>query len=125
MRTKTRTATALVLAIIIAFTFVITGCGPKATFKHPDDAVERFLNGEEIVGLTIVVHTNPDKDVAEFSSKLGVIYDEGYHGSFTKTVVIFVGENDSFGANETHVVKINSVRETRTGYIYIYAVIVE
>ena len=118
MGTKTLTKVK-VLSLVLVLVFIFTGCGPKATFKNPDDAVEHFLNGENVVGLTILVHTNTDKDVVEFENKLGIIYSEGYKGSFMKKVVIFLNEGNSFEAGHAYAVKIESIRETRTGDIYI------
>lgn len=124
METKSLTKVKLI-AVILVLAFLFTGCGPKATFKHPDDAAERFLSGEDVVGLTIKVHTNPDREIAEYDSALGVIYNQGYKGSLMKKLLIFVEDGQTFGANETHVVRIVSIHETRTGDIYINGTIVD
>ena len=108
------------VAVLLSFVVILTACGGSTNsvkFENPNKAIDAYVNGQNIVGLTVEVRatlsdTGSEDTVCSF-------YSEGYNGSFKENVLV-----SGYGAIEiekgkSYIVKITEVRKSNNTYVII------
>ena len=106
------------IAVLLSFIFVLTACGGATTnsadFANPNKAVDAYLDGQNIVGLTVNV-TAVLSDTGT-SDGLCSFYSDGYNGSFKENVLVYGRGAIAIEKGESYTIKITEVRKSNNTY---------
>lgn len=107
------------LAVFLSFVFVLTACGSSGTkssadFANPNKAIDAYVDGQNIVGLTVdVVATLSDTGSDDIRCSF---YVDGYNGSFKENVLVYGRGAIEIEKDKTYTVKITEVRKSNNTY---------
>lgn len=111
------------LAVIMSLVFAVTACGVTADYKDIGSALDAYTTGSYIVGKTVSISTDRDKEASDRLEALGVLYNGEYFKGGSKYDVIIWIENDcDWESGKKYTVRITDVITDTTSY-FVYGTI--
>lgn len=104
-----------IAAVLLSIIFIFTACGSSADFANPNKAIDAYVNGQNIVGLTVNV-TASISDTGSFDTSCA-FYSEGYNGSFSESVLVSGRGAIAIEKGKTYTIKITEVRKSNNTYV--------
>jgi len=108
------------VAVLLSFVVILTACGGvtnSVNYENPNKAIDAYVKGQNIVGLTVEVKaTLSDTGSEDIACSF---YSEGYNGSFKENVLVSGYGAIQIKKDKVYTVKITEVRKSNNTYVII------